>query len=405
MAETFPREAAANPEPFTGERLTASIHGQVEIEHYHRYLFCRGFCRDRDVLDVASGEGYGAAQLSQVANFVVGVEYASQTAVNAAVNFAKPNLRFLSADARSLPLSDTSVDVVTSFETIEHFDRQDDFVAEVRRVLRPDGCFIVSTPDRDVYSPPGAPPNPFHVREFNRSEFLDLLHRHFRYVCLVRQRPVLASGLIPEEAASISPLIFERVDDGSFLSDTTLPKAPYLLAIASELTPRLAPFSLFIEHSDIDNVHVADDMARLAERCRQADAEREQFEVERQIARSALESARETAQAAVEAEREAARAAIEAEQEAARVAIEAAKAAARVAIEAIEAEKATAHAAVEAAERRTERAESDAKAIATTLTHTRGALVQANNDLDRISGSARHFLWQYIPRLWHFLAR
>ena len=56
MAETFPREFAADPEPFTGERLTASIHGQVEIEHYHRYLFCRGFCRDRDVLDVASGE-------------------------------------------------------------------------------------------------------------------------------------------------------------------------------------------------------------------------------------------------------------------------------------------------------------------------------------------------------------
>ena len=76
MREIFPREAAANPEPFTGERLTASVHGQVEIEHYHRYLFSRGFCRDRDVLDVASGEGYGAAHLAQVARHVVGVEYA-----------------------------------------------------------------------------------------------------------------------------------------------------------------------------------------------------------------------------------------------------------------------------------------------------------------------------------------
>ena len=57
MREIFPREAADDPEPFTGERLTASVHGAVELEHYHRYLFSRGFCRDRDVLDIACGEG------------------------------------------------------------------------------------------------------------------------------------------------------------------------------------------------------------------------------------------------------------------------------------------------------------------------------------------------------------
>src|SRR6185312_7083675 len=111
MRETFPREAAANPEPFTGERLTASVHGQVEIEHYHRYLFARGFCRDRDVLDVASGEGYGAAQLAHVARYVVGVEFAGATARNAAANFPRDNLRFVQADARSLPVNAASVDV------------------------------------------------------------------------------------------------------------------------------------------------------------------------------------------------------------------------------------------------------------------------------------------------------
>src|SRR5450631_2309450 len=117
MREIFPREAAENPEPFTGERLTASIHGQVEVEHYHRYLFSRNFCRDRDVLDVASGEGYGAAQLAQVARHVVGVEYAGATVHNAAVNFPRPNLSFVQGDARSLPVRDGSFDVVTSFET------------------------------------------------------------------------------------------------------------------------------------------------------------------------------------------------------------------------------------------------------------------------------------------------
>ena len=340
MRETFPREAAANPEPFTGERLTASIHGQVEIEHYHRYLFARGFCRDRDVLDVASGEGYGSSQLAQVARRVVGVEFAGGTVRNAAANFPGYNLHFVRGDARSLPLNDACVDVVTSFETIEHFDRQEAFVAEVRRVMRPDGCFIVSTPDRDVYSPPGAALNPFHVKEFDRTEFLALLHRHFRYVTLVRQRPLIASGLVPEEPASIAPMIFERTEDAVFSLDTTLPRAPYLIAIASELAPRLAPFSLLIERSDIDNIRFVDQAAEL-ERLRASEA-----------------AARESA----ENEREAARRAVE-------------------------------------------QAQSDARAATVTLTHTRAALVQANDELDRISGSMRHFLRQYIPRLWRFLMR
>ena len=354
MRDTFPREAAANPEPFTGERLTASVHGQVEIEHYHRYLFSRGFCRERDVLDVASGEGYGAAQLAQVARHVVGIEYAGTTARNAAANFPRPNLFFVQGDARSLPLSEASFDVVTSFETIEHFDRQEDFVAEVRRVLRPEGCFIVSTPDREIYSPPDAPPNPFHVHEFDRQEFLDLLHRHFRYVSLVRQRPLLASSLVPEEPASISPLIFERANEQTFSLDTALPKAPYLIAIASELTPRLAPVSLLIERSDIDNIRFADQEAELMS-----------LKVAEAKAREAVEVARETAEVAREEGRMA----------------------------------------VDAARRYAEQSESDARAASVTLTHTRAALVQANNDLDRISGSMRHFFRQYIPRLWRYLFR
>jgi SAM-dependent methyltransferase len=350
MQETFPREAATNPEVFTGERLTASIHGQVEIEHYHRYLYSRGFCRDKDVLDVASGEGYGAAQLAQVARHVIGVEYAGQTARNAAANFPRPNLRFVQGDARSLPIGDASVDVVTSFETIEHFDRQEDFVAEVRRVLRPEGCFIVSTPDRDIYSPPGAPPNPFHVREFDRTEFLDLLYRHFKFVCLIRQRPILASGLIPEEPASISPVIFGRDGEQSFSSDTVLPKAPYLIAIASESAPRLAPISLLIERSDIDNIRFADQQAELA-----------RLRISEAAAREAAAHEARLSEAA--------------------------------------------SAAMDRSQRIAGQFEADARAAGVTLSHTRAALVQANTELDRVSGSARQFLRQYIPRLWRYLFR
>src|ERR1700722_16221416 len=176
MGEIFRRETAEHPEPFTGERLTTAIGGQVQIEHYHRYLFARSLVPGLDVLDVASGEGYGSALLAQVARSVVGVEYSEATVRGAGGNFQRTNLGFLRADARALPLSDGCVDSVVSFETIEHFDRQDDFLREVRRVLRPDGTFIVSTPDRDVYSPAGTAANPYHVHELSRIEFDTLLH-------------------------------------------------------------------------------------------------------------------------------------------------------------------------------------------------------------------------------------
>jgi SAM-dependent methyltransferase len=216
MGEIFRRETAKHPEPFTGERLTAAIGGQVQIEHYHRYLFARSMVVGLDVLDVASGEGYGSALLAQVARRVLGVEHSRPATCGAARNFPHPNLHFLQADARALPLGDASVDAVVSFETIEHFDRQDDFVREVRRVLRSDGRFIVSTPDRDIYSPAGSPANPFHVRELSRSEFGALLHVAFRHVSIIHQRPMIGSAMVAETGLSPPALVFDRRGDTHF---------------------------------------------------------------------------------------------------------------------------------------------------------------------------------------------
>ncbi len=46
-----------------------------------------------------------------------------------------------------LPLDDESVDTLVCIDGIEHIDRQQDFISEVLRVLRPGGEFIVSTPN------------------------------------------------------------------------------------------------------------------------------------------------------------------------------------------------------------------------------------------------------------------
>ena len=276
----FPREAAPNPEPFTGERLTSAITGQVAIEHYHRYLFARAYCQDRDVVDVASGEGYGSAQLAQVARSVIGIEYAAETAIRARANFDRPNLHFVNGDARCLPVGDNAADVVTSFETIEHFAGQESFVTEVRRVLRPDGVFIVSTPDRDNYTPTGGPTNPHHVRELSRREFGELLGRHFAHVALLYQRPMMGSALVADDTSPAVPLVFERRGPDRLEACVGIPRPMYIIAVASDRPFEHPPNSLYIERSDIDTDALAaqDGLARL-----------HHSQEETRIARAALE--------------------------------------------------------------------------------------------------------------------
>src|SRR5438046_354833 len=149
MGEIFERTKPASALPWTGERLTTDVSGQVEIEHLHRYFFARVLCRDLDVLDIASGEGYGAALLAQVARSVVGVEISNEAVAHAQAAYHQPKLRYIQGDARKIPLPDSSVDAVVSFETIEHFYEHEAFVAEVKRVLRPNGFFIVSSPETE----------------------------------------------------------------------------------------------------------------------------------------------------------------------------------------------------------------------------------------------------------------
>jgi hypothetical protein len=87
--------------------------------------------------------------------------------------------------------------VFVSLETIEHIESGEAgvhaFISEVARVLKPDGVFICSTPNRTVYNP-GKPPNAkpwnrFHVREFDRAEFRAILQRTFAMVRMYGQNP------------------------------------------------------------------------------------------------------------------------------------------------------------------------------------------------------------------------
>src|ERR671939_1854861 len=148
--------------------------------HLKRYEFAAQWCRDTEVLDAGCGVGYGSAFLGEVARRVVGVDRDEPAIAYARARYGGPNVEFRVGDVLALGFPDTSFDAVCSFETIEHVDDADAFVAEIARVLRPGGVLVVSTPRAPETT--AAPENPFHRVELSRGDFEALLRRHFREV-------------------------------------------------------------------------------------------------------------------------------------------------------------------------------------------------------------------------------
>lgn len=219
---------------FSGERYLPDVQGPIQYEHYHRYLFAVTHCEGKDVLDIASGEGYGSAMLAHAAISVVGVDIDDEAVAAARGRYVRENLRFETGSATRIPLPDASVDVVTSFETLEHFGEHEQFMHELKRVLRPDGLLIISTPNRPVYSPPGATPNEYHVRELDRREFVQFLESGFRNVAVLAQK-ASAGSIITREHADASRAVswWTQKDDDAYELSGAIDHPVYFIAIAS----------------------------------------------------------------------------------------------------------------------------------------------------------------------------
>ena len=175
---------------YTERMVPDEAHARIFWEHIARYRFAKDFVSGKRVLDIACGEGYGAAALVKAgAASVTGVDISPEICEHARRRYG---LDARTGDAQAIPLPDRSIDLVVSFETIEHVDAPATFLGECARVLVPEGTLIVSTPNRPVYSGKGGQ-NPFHRLEFDEGEFVDLLCSRFRTVRLYTQFPQWAS--------------------------------------------------------------------------------------------------------------------------------------------------------------------------------------------------------------------
>ncbi|MCW3015136.1 MAG: glycosyl transferase, partial [Solirubrobacterales bacterium] len=308
------RAAATRLIDWTGERAvpwTPDV--QVVYEHFHRYLWARTLVRGRRVLDIGSGEGFGAALLAGAAASVTGIDIDPRTVEHSQLRYGAEALTFSVASATDLGhLADGAFDVIVAFEVIEHVEDHERVMAEIERLLSASGIVIMSTPDRHTYSEAMAQENVFHVRELSALEFRDLLGTRFAHVQLFGQRAVTGSRIEAVDGGEYGPsssFALERPYDEWQEAAADVPPL-YLLAVAGRSPlPEIARQSalsdyglgLLREAEGAANERATELMARseaaeadIRRALKQIDAERvERYEVQERVRISAADRDRE----------------------------------------------------------------------------------------------------------------
>jgi len=155
--------------------------------HISRYEFALPYTKNKKVLDVGCGAGYGSYYLAaNGAKSVLGIDFSKKAIKFAGRHYSCGNLSFGALDAVLLPELNQKFDVIVCFEVIEHLVDYDKFLEGVYNVLLEGGILVISTPNKDKFC---AKDNLYHYHEFSPSELKNLLESKFQKVALYGQVP------------------------------------------------------------------------------------------------------------------------------------------------------------------------------------------------------------------------
>ena len=240
---------------WSGERfLPWHEDATLAAEHLHRYAYASRIARGKRVLDIGCGEGYGSAILAAHAASVIGVDLDAATVAHAHRKYSNANLDFLIASAAELPFS-LRFDLAVCFEVLEHLEDQIGMVAEIRRVLTPEGVLIISTPDKRTYTDETGFENPFHVHELYLEELEELLRGQFSQIQMLGQEFQCVSRIYPvdtNKTTEVTEFQVRRHQEGFVVDANKMNHPVYYVALAARdqaLIP-LPPNSLL---TDADN--------------------------------------------------------------------------------------------------------------------------------------------------------
>jgi len=159
------------------ERIVPHIEERINyLFHLTRYYFSLPYLRNKDVVDIGCGTGYGDFIISGEAKRVIGIDNSKEAIDFAKEHYKKENVEFYQMDWKEIKNLKEKFDVVISFEFIEHIKEQKEFLELIKEILKDDSIAIISTPNKSTSSGN----NIYHYKELNPVEFEDLISKYFK---------------------------------------------------------------------------------------------------------------------------------------------------------------------------------------------------------------------------------
>lgn len=163
--------------------IPEEVSAEFYAQHLSAYAFTAPRVKELKMLEVGFGDGYGSAYLARTAAQVHAADVVEGNVPRAQKKYRRPNLSFLHFDGLHLPFPDGEFDAAGSFQVIEHVPEPHlvQWLAEIRRVLKPGGTFYVSTLNLEHAQKPGKPYQKliYHEKEFTAADLKDLLQQVF----------------------------------------------------------------------------------------------------------------------------------------------------------------------------------------------------------------------------------
>ena len=152
---------------------------------FERYRFCNTYIKNKIVLDIPCGVGWGTTLLRGY-NSTIGMDVSVEAIQYAKKHFERKNRKFLTGDMQAIALNDDSVDIIICLEGFEHVTKEigEKFITESKRVLKQNGLLIMTCPVLNECA--NSTGNPSHLNEYPEQELIELLNKNFRIIKMER---------------------------------------------------------------------------------------------------------------------------------------------------------------------------------------------------------------------------